>query len=279
MIANKYKLLEQIGSGSFGCIYKGENIRTHKLVAIKVEPIKYDLKLLKRESKIYQNLSGSPNIPIVKWFGKDSENYYMVINLLGDSLQDLKAKQKNNVFSFKSTLQIGIKILEILKYIHEKELVHRDIKPDNFLLSLDRKHIYIIDFGFCKRYINSNGNHIENKKLSNMIGSPNYASINAHKYNELSRRDDLESLGYMLCYLYYGKLRWENEKNMETVCTMKQQFNQLQNDNGRNNEINNEQKYVLHKYLKYVTNLKFDETPNYNYVINVFMDTLKYLEE
>lgn len=270
MIANKYKLLEQIGSGSFGSIYKGENIRTHKFVAIKVEPIKHELKLLKRESKIYQILVGSQNIPIVKWFGKDSENYYMVINLLGDSLQDLKAKQQNKVFSFKSTMQIGIKIIEILKYIHKKQIIHRDIKPDNFLLSLDRKHIYIIDFGFCKSYIKSNGNHIENKKISNMIGSPNYASVNAHKHNELCRRDDLESLGYMLCYFYYGKLAWENETNIENICTMKQKYIQSQN----NNEINNEEKYVLHKYLNYVFNLKFEETPDYDYILNLFNNNL-----
>lgn len=275
MIANKYKLLEQIGSGSFGCIYKGENIRSHKMVAIKVEPIKHELKLLKRESKVYQNLSGSPNIPIVKWFGKDSENYYMVINLLGESLELLKSKQQNQVFSFKSTLQIGIKIIEILKYIHDKQIIHRDIKPDNFLLSLDRKHIYIIDFGFCKSYINSNGNHIEDKKVSNMIGSPNYASINAHKHNELSRRDDLESLGYMLCYFYYGKLAWENERNMENICALKQKYIQFES---MDKNITNEQKYVLHKYLKYVSKLKFDETPDYDYILNVFTDSLTYLE-
>lgn len=273
MIANKYKILEKIGSGSFGCIYKGENIRTHKMVAIKVEPIIHDLKLLKRESKVYQNLMGSPYIPMVKWFGKDSENYYMVINLLGDSLQVLKNKQQNNVFSFKSTMQIGIKIIEILKYIHEKQIVHRDIKPDNFLLSLDRKHIYIIDFGFCKSYVKSNGCHIENKKVSNMIGSPNYASINAHKNNELSRRDDLESLGYMLYYFYYGKLDWQNESNLENICVMKQQRVQFQNCN----KINNEQEYMLHKYLKYVSNLKFDETPDYDYISNIFNESIKYL--
>lgn len=273
MIANKYKILEKIGSGSFGSIYKGENIRTHKLVAIKVEPIKNDLKLLKRESKVYQNLVGSPNIPFVKWFGKDSENYYMVINLLGDSLQDLISKQPNKAFSFKSTMQIGIKIIEILRYIHEKQIIHRDIKPDNFLLSLDRKNIYIIDFGFCKSYTKSNGKHIENKKISNMIGSPNYASINAHKHNELSRRDDLESLGYMLCYFYYGKLVWEDEKNIENICLMKERYNQYQN-----NEITNEKQYVLYKYLKYVSTLRFDETPDYEYILNIFGDSIKYLE-
>ena len=113
LIGNKYKLLEKIGEGAFGLIYKGENIRTKELVAVKIEPIVHDLKLLKNESIIYQYLINNEGIPNVKWFGKDKTNYYMVINLLGESLQSLKERKQS--FSLKLVLQIGIQILFLLK--------------------------------------------------------------------------------------------------------------------------------------------------------------------
>ena len=94
LIANKYKITEKIGAGSFGEIYKGCNVRTNQYVAIKVEPIKNNTMLLKNESTFYQYLKDIQCIPNVKWFGKDNDNYYMVIDLLGDSLQTLKEKRK-----------------------------------------------------------------------------------------------------------------------------------------------------------------------------------------
>ena len=226
IIANKYKLLEKIGEGAFGSIYKGENIRTQELVAIKIEPIINDLKLLKNESCIYQYLINNEGIPNVKWFGKDKINYYMVINLLGESLQSLK--ERKHTFSLKLVLQIGIQIIYLLKMIHDKGIVHRDIKPDNFLLGLNNKNnkIYLIDFGFCKTFLNDN-KHIEIKKTKSLIGSNNFASVNAHEFNELSRRDDLESLGYMLIYFYFGKLIWKDYSDNEMIKIMK---NHIVND-------------------------------------------------
>ena len=208
IINNKYKILERIGEGAFGSIYRGQNIRTLELVAIKIEPIGNETKLLKNESIVYQYLNNVDGIPTVKWFGKDEENYYMVIQLLGESLQSIK--NKRDCFSLKLVLQIGIHIIELLKTIHEKGLVHRDIKPDNFLLGLDSdsKRIFIIDFGFCKSYL-FDGKHVPQKRTHNLIGSRTYASINAHNCIELSRRDDLESLGYMLIYFYAGVLPWQ----------------------------------------------------------------------
>lgn len=263
IIGNKYKLLEKIGEGSFGSIYKGENIRTNELVAIKVEPIINDLKLLKNESKIYQYLIDNKGFPNVKWFGKDSQNYYMVINLLGESLQSLK--ERNQTFSLKLVLQIGVQIINLLKMIHTKGIVHRDIKPDNFLLGLNSKNkqIFLIDFGFCKTFLNNN-KHIEMKKTNNLIGTNNFASVNAHEFNELSRRDDLESLGYMLIYFYFGDLPWKDYSNNEMIKIMK------------NNILNVESipKIILN-YFEIIKELGFKEAPNYDLLINIFKNELK----
>ena len=272
LINKKYILLEKIGEGSFGLIYKGKNTRTNEFVAIKMESIKNKTNLLKNESVIYQYLNNSIGIPTVKWFGKDINNYYMVISLLGESLQTIKHKKE--LFSLKLVLQIGVKIINLLKTIHNKGLVHRDIKPDNFLLGLNNesKNIYIIDFGFCKSYMKDN-KHILQKQTHNLIGSQMYASINAHKFLELSRRDDLESLGYMLIYFYLGTLSWEDISYLLKNKNINEKIKSIKQNILESNSFPE----VLVNYMKYVTKLEFEETPNYNLIINNFKRELEIL--
>jgi serine/threonine protein kinase len=265
LIANKYKLLEKIGAGSFGEIYKGYNVRTNQYVAIKVEPIKNNTMLLKNESTFYQYLKEINSIPNVKWFGKDTVNYYMVIDLLGISLQTLK--ETKNKFTLKETLNIGIHIINLLKNIHSKFLVHRDIKPDNFLFGLNNKssQLYLIDFGFCKTYM-KNDLHIKMRKTSNLIGTPIYASINAHNFLELSRRDDMESLGYMLIFFYEGHLNWQHEFCNDTIIKKKEEI------------LNNVSlPVILVNYMNYIRSLSFEDSPEYLYLINIFKSEIEKL--
>lgn len=268
LINKKYKILEQIGEGSFGSIYKGENIRTREQVAIKVEPIEQDTKLLKNESIIYQYLNNVDGMPNVKWFGKDENNYYMVLNLLGESLQSILKKQ--NKFSLRLVLQIGMQIVLLLKTIHETGLVHRDIKPDNFLLGLNTqsKKIHIIDFGFCKSYMRDNI-HNKQSETTSLIGSPMYASINAHNCIELSRRDDLESLGYMLIYFYLGFLPWQEIKgDINIIKKMKQVITEK-----------HDIPLVIINFIKYIRILEYDETPNYFLIMDNFMRELELIKK
>ena len=262
MINNKYKLLNKIGQGSFGSIYKAENYRTREEVAIKIEPISNGTTLLKNESNIYQYLLGTNCIPHVKWYGKDNINYYMVIPLLGKSLEQLFIERKT--FSLKLILQIGIQVLFLLKAIHEKNLVHRDIKPDNFLLGInsEKNQIFLIDFGLCKSYIKDE-KHIEMNLVKGLIGSITYASINAHELCELSRRDDLESLGYMLLYFSLGNLPWRKidfSKNKDINII------QLKNEILDNTNLPS----ILKEYMNYVRELDFKEEPKYILLIDKF---------
>jgi len=269
VVNRKYRLIEKIGGGAFGTVYKGQNIRTSEFIAIKVEPLEGGINLLKNESIIYQYLQNCSGVPTVKWFGRDDKNYYMVINLLGKSLQTIHTQKRT--FSLKTVLQLGIRIIQLLKIIHDKGLVHRDIKPDNFLLGLDsdRNNIYIIDFGFCKTYIRNN-QHILFSKTSNLIGSLTYASINAHDFNELSRRDDLESVGYMLIYFYLGYLPWQtiiqDYDNHSKIKELKRTIIEC-----------NDIPFVIIDYIKYVTHLEFYDDPDYNLLISKFEKQIEIL--
>lgn len=268
IINNKYKVIEKIGSGAFGSIYKGQNIRTDEYVAIKVEPISYGLRLLINESKIYQHLNGCAGIPNVKWFGKDEVNYYMVINLLGTSLQE--QLYKAGKFSLPLILKIGIKIVTLLKTIHNKGLVHRDIKPDNFLFGRGHDNtisttLYLIDFGFCRSYLDVNNNHIQMKTISSTIGSMNYCSVSSHLRTELSRRDDLESLGYMLLYFYAGSLPWSNDDLEQVIVSKKQSIVYLKN----------EWPDTLLQFIHYTKKMDFTDEPNYYYIIELFTKELE----
>ena len=129
IIANKYKLLSPIGNGAFGEIYKGENVRTKELVAIKMERISNETKTLKYETNVYKYLGNITGFPHVKWFGIIGDYYYMVLTLLGASIASIKRKSN---FSLKEVIYFGEKMIERVEYVHSKGLIHRDIKPDNF---------------------------------------------------------------------------------------------------------------------------------------------------
>jgi len=251
IISNKYEVLEKIGQGCFGQIYKGRNIRTGENVAIKVEPIVNQTKLLKNETKIYQYLAQGQGIPKVKWFGVDEKNNYMVVTLLGDSLSDVV--KKKGTFSLEDVLKLGKQLLERLQYVHNMGLIHRDIKPDNFLMGKDNV-IFLIDFGLCKKYLKDDV-HIENKKLSKLLGTPAFVSVNIHNLNQPSRRDDLESMVYTMMYLYYGSLPWFDQEDVDVI---KNEKMQLMKDGCI------ETRFIDMLYSIRV--MKFEEKPNYDYL-------------
>jgi serine/threonine protein kinase len=170
-------------------------------------------------------------------------------------------------FSLKLVLQVGLQIISILQSIHEKGLVHRDIKPDNFLLGnneTNKKQIYIIDFGFCK----SIENVTNVKKTTGLIGSLTYASLNSHNYTELSFQDDLESLGYMLIYFYQGFLDWQKTEDVKLIIQMKQHI-----------VDNNKIPIVLRDFLRSVRLLGFKEMPDYNSLISLLKREIEKMEK
>jgi len=253
IIANKYKIIEKINNGEFGTIFKCENIRTQEYVAIKIEPTILEIKMLKREAQIYQYLGKSYGIPQLKWYGSFDKYNYLVLPLYGDSLL------KNKIYSSLAySFLICKSIIKILQYIHEKGLIHRDIKPDNIVLNSNNTNsdVYIIDFGLCKKYIDTNNNHINITEGKSIIGTPNFISVNIHNGIEPSRRDDLESVAYIMIFLINGILPWQNEKELDIIKNQKNNIN-----------LQDIQYINIMKFIKYCRLLEFNETPNYEYLI------------
>jgi len=210
MLGGKYTLLEQIGEGKFGKIFKGENKLTQKMVAIKIENKQAHITTLKTEAKMYHYLSNLVGFCNLHSYGTETDINYLVIDLLGNSLADI-VKQQSQSINYKTILTNGKQMIHRLQTLHERDIVHRDVKPDNFLFGRPPHDntLYIIDFGLCKCYM-KNDKHIPQRKISQIIGTPNFVSLNVHNCIEPSRRDDLESTIYALLYLYWGSLPWEN---------------------------------------------------------------------
>ncbi|XP_048440413.1 casein kinase 1-like protein 10 isoform X1 [Pyrus x bretschneideri] len=208
VIGGKFKLGRKIGSGSFGELYLGINVQTGEEVAVKLESVKTKHPQLHYESKLYMLLQGGTGVPHLKWFGVEGEYNVMVIDLLGPSLEDL-FNYCNRKFSLKTVLMLADQLINRVEYMHSRGFLHRDIKPDNFLMGLGRKanQVYIIDYGLAKKYRDlQTHKHIPYRENKNLTGTARYASVNTHLGVEQSRRDDLESLGYVLMYFLRGRL-------------------------------------------------------------------------
>ena len=206
----KYKLQKLINNSPFSCVYKGINLINKELVAIKIENRITMNNFLESEAYILFYLKGF-GIPNLISFGKHGKYNILVEELLGPSFGDLlKLRQIKNGFPIKDVCMIALQGLDRLEYIHSKNIIHRDIKPHNFLIGRkDEKKVYLIDFGLARKYKSSRtGKFIKFINIKKVFGSLAFTSINANAGYEQSRRDDLESFGYMLIYLAKKDLPW-----------------------------------------------------------------------
>lgn len=265
-MGKKYRLGRKIGSGSFGDIYLGTNMTTGEEVAIKLESMRTRHAQLLRETKIYRSLHGVVGIPAVRWFGVEGDYNVMVLDLLGKSLEDF-FNDCGRRFNLKTVLMLADQLLCRLEIVHTKCYIHRDIKPDNFLMGRgSRRHmVYVIDFGLAKLYRDPRTHrHIPYREGKNLTGTARYASINTHMGIEQSRRDDLESLGYVLMYFLRGSLPWQGLK----ANSKKQKYERI-----LEKKIATSTEMLcrgfpaeFRAYFEHVRALRFDDRPDYDYL-------------
>ncbi|KAA0036713.1 casein kinase I [Cucumis melo var. makuwa] len=271
-VGNKFKLGRKIGSGSFGEIYLGTNIQTNEEVAIKLENVKTKHPQLLYESKLYKILQGGTGIPNVRWFGVEGDYNVLVIDLLGPSLEDL-FNFCSRKLSLKTVLMLADQMINRVEFVHSKSFLHRDIKPDNFLMGLGRRanQVYAIDFGLAKKYRDtSTHQHIPYRENKNLTGTARYASMNTHLGIEQSRRDDLESLGYVLMYFLRGSLPWQGLK----AGTKKQKYEKISEKKVSTSIEALCRGYPTEfaSYFHYCRSLRFDDKPDYAYLKRLFRD-------
>nr|AAA19019.1 casein kinase-1 [Schizosaccharomyces pombe] len=274
-----YKVGRRIGEGSFGVIFEGTNLLNNQQVAIKFEPRRSDAPQLRDEYRTYKLLAGCTGIPNVYYFGQEGLHNVLVIDLLGPSLEDL-LDLCGRKFSVKTVAMAAKQMLARVQSIHEKSLVYRDIKPDNFLIgrpnSKNANMIYVVDFGMVKFYRDPvTKQHIPYREKKNLSGTARYMSINTHLGREQSRRDDLEALGHVFMYFLRGSLPWQGLK----AATNKQKYERIgeKKQSTPLRELCAGFPEEFYKYMHYARNLAFDATPDYDYLQGLFSKVLERL--
>ena len=290
LIAENFVILTTIGKGAFGEISLSYDLRENIEVAIKREKKTNKIPQIKTESKVYQKLlniqlgqdiSGSKKISqetilgVPKFYGvgESPDFYYLIMEFLGPNLNNLLNYCGVRKFTISTVCLIGLQMLNRIEYIHKHHYLHRDIKPENFCIGTEEKTnvIYLMDFGLSKRYKNSkNFQHIPYREGRALIGTARYVSINTHLGIEPSRRDDIESIGYVLIYFLKGNLPWQGLKDGDQkyirIMEKKLQIPTEVLCYGLPDEF-------VH-YLNYTKNLKFEERPDYDYLRNLFVKLL-----
>jgi len=213
-VGGRFDVKEMIGSGSYSEVFKGYDREAKDEVAIKLEWQRAEKgRKLLAEAKLYKSLGDCRYVPGIRWSGIEGEYNVMVMDLLGPSLEELFGSCGRR-FSVQTVLSLALQMVDCIEFVHSCGIIHRDIKPHNFLVGAGsrRDRVYIMDFGLAKRYRDAMGQHIPCAKKRGVTGTVRYAGLNVHRGFEPSRRDDLEGIGNVLMHFLRGNLPWQGLK-------------------------------------------------------------------
>lgn len=249
-------------------------------VALKLENRRCNVPQLMYEARVCRYLNHKSHnggqevvgIPKLHWYAPEGDYNVMVIDLLGPSLEDLFSFVGRR-FTLKTVLMLADQMIQRIEYMHSCSILHRDIKPDNFLIGLgrDANIVHVIDFGLAKKFRDhKTGLHIPYKGNKSLTGTARYASLNTHEGIEQSRRDDLESIGFVLMYFLHGSLPWQGLRGASKRAKYKKIHERMRDTTIQ--ELCKDYPPEFAVYLHYCRSLQFDQRPDYAYLRSLFSE-------
>ncbi|XP_064484997.1 uncharacterized protein LOC135397370 isoform X2 [Ornithodoros turicata] len=270
VVKERWKVVKKIGGGGFGEIYEGLDLVTKELVALKLESAKQAKQVLKMEVAVLKKLQGREHVCRFIGCGRNDRFNYVVMQLQGKNLAELRRSQPRGAFSLSTTLRLGLQILKAIQSIHDVGFLHRDVKPSNFAMGRhphNCRKVYMLDFGLARQYVTTTGEVRPPRAAAGFRGTVRYASINAHKNKEMGRHDDLWSLFYMLVEFVNGQLPWRKIKDKEQVGVMKEKYDHrlllkhLPSD--------------FRQFLDHISSLDYHDKPDYSVLVGLFEHCMK----
>lgn len=270
VVKERWKVVKKIGGGGFGEIYEGLDLVSKELVALKLESAKQAKQVLKMEVAVLKKLQGREHVCRFIGCGRNDRFNYVVMQLQGKNLAELRRSQPRGAFSLSTTLRLGLQILRAIQSIHEVGFLHRDVKPSNFAMGRTQhssRKVYMLDFGLARQYVTTTGEVRPPRAAAGFRGTVRYASVNAHKNKEMGRHDDLWSLFYMLVEFVNGQLPWRKIKDKEQVGMMKEKYDHrlllkhLPSD--------------FRQFLEHISSLDYYDRPDYPVLAGLFEHCMK----
>ncbi|XP_048841157.1 LOW QUALITY PROTEIN: tau-tubulin kinase 2-like [Brienomyrus brachyistius] len=270
LVKERWKVLKKIGGGGFGEIYEAVDLLLHMSVALKVESAKQPKQVLKMEVAVLKKLQGKDHVCRFVGCGRNDRFSYVVMELQGRNLADLRRSMARGTFTVSTTLRLGRQMLEAIESIHSVGFLHRDIKPSNFAMGRfcsTFRTCYMLDFGLARQFTNSCQEVRPPRSIAGFRGTVRYASVNAHKNKEMGRHDDLWSLFYMLVEFLVGQLPWRKLKDKEQVGKMKEVYDHSLMLKHLPPEFN--------VFLDHISGLDYYTKPDYQLLMSVFENSMK----
>ncbi|KRZ80608.1 putative serine/threonine-protein kinase [Trichinella papuae] len=224
-LKERYEVVRRIGYGTFGSVYEGKDLlRNGAGCAIKLESLKAKCMALKYETYVLSKMQGQKHILKLFDYGKQSAVRYLVMQLAGKSLSQLRKEAPGQCFGLGTSCQLTIQCIEALRDMHAAGFLHRDVKPGNFAIGndeADRHTVYIFDFGLAKCYREKSGALKQQRQHCSFRGTLRYASPNVHQEKDQGRQDDLWSILYMLIEFRDGTLPWKSLEDKDNIGNLK----------------------------------------------------------
>lgn len=266
LVCSRFLIQEQIGSGSYSVVHRAQEIDTNEELAVKLEWVNAPKgRRLLAEAKLYKAFGSSQDVPRVLWAGRQGGFNIMVMDMQGPSLDDLFTAC-NRKFSLKTVLMLALQMLDRIEFVHSRSVIHRDIKPHNFLIGRGElcDHVVIMDFGLAKYYQDRSGNHIPCTERRGVTGTVRYTSLNVHNGLEPSRRDDVEAIGFVLLHFLMGGLPWQglkarDKRHKHEVIKKYKQTTPVE-------ELCDGCPYEFVCWMKHCRSLEHHQEPNYEYL-------------